>query len=93
MDTAESPTQAGLWTVLGVLVLAAAAGSPDGCCTTARSGARGGRAQGGECVGVTDGGYAFSEELARVSAKIRKENDRVERSPAATGSPSPTPSP
>ncbi|MFT2014471.1 ABC transporter substrate-binding protein [Streptomyces sp. 796.1] len=33
-----------------------------------------------ECVGVTDGSYVFSAELAEVSAKIRAENQRVAES-------------
>lgn len=31
----------------------------------------------GECVGVTDGGYAFAPELAEVFALVEAENDRV----------------
>ncbi|MEV0320849.1 hypothetical protein ACIBKX_23275 [Streptomyces sp. NPDC050658] len=30
-----------------------------------------------ECVGVTDGAYAFTGQLARVSQRIKKENDRI----------------
>ena len=39
---------------------------------------------GGECVGVTDGAYSFDGELDEVTRRIREENERVERSGAAS---------
>ncbi|GAB2684979.1 hypothetical protein GCM10027271_54320 [Saccharopolyspora gloriosae] len=35
----------------------------------------------GECVGVTDGSFPFSSELADVEDKIRQENERVAQEP------------
>ncbi|MET8540615.1 hypothetical protein ABZW03_08155 [Kitasatospora sp. NPDC004799] len=37
-----------------------------------------------ECVGVTDGGYVFTDELKQVSARIKAENDRVADSSPVT---------
>src|SRR5262249_29264601 len=36
---------------------------------------------GGECVGITDGGYVFSPELKTIEDKIKKENDWVRQQP------------
>ncbi|MEV0280037.1 hypothetical protein AB0I22_27100 [Streptomyces sp. NPDC050610] len=37
--------------------------------------------RGGECVGVTDGGFSFAGNLDEVSARIKAENDSVARVP------------
>lgn len=34
----------------------------------------------GECIGVTDGSYAFASDLANISSLIQKENQRVQQS-------------
>lgn len=42
---------------------------------------------GGECVGVTDGRYAFTDNLAEVSRLVLKENRAVEREQEKNGTP------
>ncbi|MFE7119465.1 ABC transporter substrate-binding protein [Streptomyces sp. NPDC057654] len=37
--------------------------------------------RGGECVGVTDGGFSFAGNLDEVSARIKAENDSAARAP------------
>src|SRR4051812_21308849 len=61
-------------TVVGVIVLVAVlVSSRAGRCGT------GVHRHGGECVGVTDGRYAFSGDLKDVTDRIRAENQWVER--------------
>ncbi|KUJ64759.1 hypothetical protein ACZ90_55970 [Streptomyces albus subsp. albus] len=80
------PSRWRLWTVLGLVLAIAAAlftvRVVDAREESARSCAAGVRRQGpgGECVGVTDGGYVFNPALAEVSRKIEAENRRVAES-------------
>ncbi|GAA1293571.1 ABC transporter substrate-binding protein [Saccharothrix xinjiangensis] len=69
----------GVWLAVGVvLVVVAAAISVPLLLRAAERCADGvTRTETGECVGVTDGGYAFAPELAGVQGLIRAENESV----------------
>lgn len=68
------------WVVLGAVAVLVAAGlTKFGMVwfTTCGPLGSGVRVIHGECVGVTDGSYVFSPELAAVEGRIKAENDRV----------------
>ncbi|MGG7573547.1 ABC transporter substrate-binding protein [Streptomyces sirii] len=74
------PRRWGLWIVSALAVAALLAGVTTRIVDTAgRCGEGVRQAAGGECVGVTDGAYAF-ENMHGLSGKIRAENDDVAKS-------------